>query len=89
MAVREEAVLITEESIAQIIDEYDATGEVLSVRKGWYFVGEQGCDYWFAILSPTTFENTYQFDDTMLPTKLSTVTRRRAPIGVPEDSVLF
>lgn len=58
---REEASGISDQTINLIVDEYDVPREILEARKGWFFVGEVGCDYWYAILSPAVFDAKYKF----------------------------
>lgn len=59
MGVKEEACLITEETIPKIINVYDVPQEALEHRIGDYFVGEIGCDYWYSLLSKQTFDRRY------------------------------
>lgn len=58
---QEEATGISDQTIHLIVDEYDVPREVLEAKKGWFFVGEVGCDYWYAVLSPTSFDARYSF----------------------------
>ena len=60
----EEAVLITEDNIAMIEDKYDVVPGTTEKFVGKFFVGEVGCPWWYAYLSPTSFSNRYIADET-------------------------
>lgn len=57
---RKEACEISPAAISFISRKYEVLPRVLEARVGWWFVGEIGCEWWFGILSPYTFEQTYE-----------------------------
>ena len=63
--VKKEATGISDATIQKIIDNYDV--DLKTLRYGWFFVGEVGCNYWFAILSPDTFDKHYKFTKEISP----------------------
>lgn len=81
----EEAIIISESNQQEILDKYDVYPQVLARKVGYVFVGEVGCDWWFAILGPNFFDAKYtvaEKDKDVSPFLFSTIYKKELPLHV-------